>query len=498
MPTAETFARAVQLHRRGALREAEQLYREVLAAEPGNAPALNYLGMIACQLGDLDAAAEFFRRAIRCRPQEYGFYNNLGLVYEALRRPADAIGCYEQALKVAPSTPELHVGMANALFALDRIDEAETHLRRAVALRPDYAQAHNNLGHMLVFNGRLDDAEAEYNEAVRLSPEYADAHWNRSMLWLMRGDTERGWPEYEWRWPALGLSPRPFSQPRWNGAPLAGRTILLHAEQGLGDTIQFIRFAPLVRERGGSVVVECQPVLCRLLETAPGIDRLVARGEPLPAFDTHAPLLSVPGLLETTVASIPAQVPYLRADPALVERWRQKLAPVEGCKVGIAWQGNPAVRTDRQRSVPLAHFAPLAAVPGVQLISLQVGPAVDQIRALAGRFDILDLGPERSPGADPFQETAAIMQNLDIVVSSDTSVPHLAGALGLPVWLALGYAADWRWLQGRSDSPWYPTMRLFRQSRRGDWDSVFARIATELQCLRVAPAHSLRGQPPVL
>jgi Flp pilus assembly protein TadD len=516
MPTpADLFTRAVQLHKQGALREAEHLYRQVLAAEPSNAAALNFLGMLACQLGDLNAAGEFFRRAIHFRPQEYGFYNNLGLVYEGLGRPTDAVSCYQQALKLAPNTPEVLVGLGNALHALGRTDEAEAHLRQAIALRPGYAQAHNNLGSLRTWQGRpaeamaslqealrlqpnyveahnnlgyafkelgrLDEAEAEFNEALRLAPEFADAHWNRAILWLLRGDTERGWPEYEWRWPAQGLAPREFTQPRWDGSPLEGRTILLHAEQGLGDTIQFIRFAPLVAERGGRVVVECQPPLARLLATAAGIDQVVPRGESLPAFDVHAPLLSVPGLLQTTLGTIPSGVPYLQVDPGLVQHWRRELESFEGRKIGIAWQGNPAFRGDRQRSVPLSQFAPLAAVPGVQLISLQVGPALEQIRGVANQSQVHDLTPRRRPDVDGFQDTAAIMMNLDLVTSTDTSVPHLAGALGVPVWLALAHAADWRWLLDRGDSPWYPTMRLFRQDKPGDWPALFTAMAEELR-----------------
>jgi Flp pilus assembly protein TadD len=514
----EIFAHAVQLHQQGDLRAAEALYRQVLTADPANAPALNYLGMIACQLGDFNAAGEFFRRAIRVRPNEYGFYNNLGMVYDRLERPADAITCYEEALRYAPNSPDVHLGIANALYRLDRLDEAKAHLQTALTLRPNYPQAHNNLGDVLIRQGqpeeavasfqqalrlhpqyadahnnlgfalkelgRLDEAEAEFTEALRLAPDHVDAHLNRSILQLLRGETEHGWLDYlYWRWVAKRLAQRDLGRPSWDGSPLHGRTILLHSEQGLGETIQFIRFASPVKALGGTVIVQCPAPLLRLLETAPDVDRLVADEEVLPPFDVHAPLLSVPALLNTTLATLPARVPYLRAEPALVEHWRNELASLSGLKVGIAWQGSTMFRTDRQRSVPLARFAPVAAVPGVQLIALQIGPAVDQIRAISRHFQVLDLTLRRNPSTDSFQETAAIMQNLDLIISTDTSVPHLAGALGLPVWLALAHVADWRWLMNRSDSPWYPTMRLFRQPQPGDWHSVFTAIATELQTL---------------
>jgi hypothetical protein len=261
---------------------------------------------------------------------------------------------------------------------------------------------------------------------------------------------------------------------------LENRTILLHAEQGLGDTIQFVRYAPLVKARGGRVLVECRRPLLGLLKTCPGIDRLVVAGDPLPAFDVHAPLLSLPGILGTVLEAIPCSIPYLTADPALVAQWRDKLAALDGVRVGIAWQGNPQYLMDRQRSIPLAQFAPLADLPGVRLISLQKGPGAEQIGQLQGRFPVVDWTADLDERSGPFMDTAAILANLDLVILSDSVLAHLAGALGVTVWMAVPKLPDWRWLLDGEDSPWYPTMRLFRQQAWGNWPDVFQQMRSAL------------------
>ena len=324
--------------------------------------------------------------------------------------------------------------------------------------------------------GKLDGAAACCRRALELKPDFAEAHLQQSLLSLVTGDFQRGWTEYEWRWKDKQWQRRNFSQPLWDGQRLEGKTILLHAEQGLGDTIHFVRYVPQVKQRGGTVIVECPKPLLSLLTSGAGIDRLVGRGEELPPFDLQAPLLSLPGIFRTSLETIPADVPYLFADPGLVEHWRRELGSIAGFKIGIAWHGSPKHPNDRNRSIPLASFEPLARCSRVRLLSLQKGTGAEQLQDLAGRIPVADVGSR----LDDFRDTAAVLVNLDLVIACDTAVAHLAGALGVPVWVALPFTADWRWLLDRSDSPWYPTMRLFRQRQPGDWPGVFEDIKAEL------------------
>jgi len=314
------------------------------------------------------------------------------------------------------------------------------------------------------------------------------------MLVLLEGDFSDGWRGYESRWQQPGFVLPSYRQPRWDGSNLTGKTILLWAEQGLGDTIHFVRYAPLVKQRGGRVIVACQSALLRLLDGCEGIDALVAKEAPPPDFDVYSPLLSLPGILGTTLETAPADVPYLPADTTLVEHWRQQLetairSPGSGPIVGIAWQGNPTYRKDRQRSIPLECFEPLCRVPGIHLVNLQKGPGAEQIGAVARDWPLIDFGAKLDETSGPFRDTAAIMQSLDLVVTSDSAIAHLAGALAVPVWVAIPWMPDFRWLLDREDSPWYPTMRLFRQTTEGSWGDVFERIGAEL-CERMASRRS--------
>ncbi len=314
-----------------------------------------------------------------------------------------------------------------------------------------------------------------YEKALQLQSDHAEAHWNRSLLWLLYGDFERGWPEYEWRWRREGFAFRNLPQPRWQGTPLAGHSILLYAEQGLGDTVQFVRYASLVKQGGGRVIVECQPELFQLLKTCEGIDELIARPGALPAFDFQIPLVSLPMIFKTTQGSVPAPVPYLRANPEREAFWRNELGSLVGFKIGIAWRGSPGNPGDRQRGIPLACFEPLAAVPGIKLISLQKNQGLEELAALGGKLGIIDLGART---AEDFFDTAAAIKNLDLVICCDTAIAHVAGALGVPVWVAVAKVPDWRWLLHGEQTAWYPTMRLFRQTEAGNWPEVFTRIAT--------------------
>jgi len=340
---------------------------------------------------------------------------------------------------------------------------------------------------MLRFQGRLKESLTSYQIALWLDPRSASAHWNRSLAWLQAGDFEQGWSEYEWRWQRQKAKPHAFRQPLWDGSSLAGRTIALHVEQGTGDTFQFIRYAALVKQRGGTVILRCPSPLIPLLSRCRGVDQLVSESAELPHSDAQAPLMSLPGIFKTSLATVPATVPYLFVDERRVEAWRSHVRSTAGFTVGIAWQGNRHHAWDHHRSVPLSAFASLASLPGVCLISLQKGYGSEQVRSLGKRLPIIELPSEQNPAAESFVDTAAIMKSLDLVITVDTSIAHLAGALGVPVWVGLSLMADWRWLFDREDTAWYPSMRLFRQTRLGDWTSVFGRIRDELQKLVSSP-----------
>jgi hypothetical protein len=376
---------------------------------------------------------------------------------------------------------EAHNNLGIVRMSQGQLEAAIASYHRALELKPDFAQAYSNLGIALELKKDYAQGMRQFEIALAIQPDYASAHLNCAVSWLRDGDFTRGWHEFEWRWLCDHRRGRRLSSPLWMGQALPGQTILLQAEQGLGDTLQFIRYAALVKERCGRVIVRCQAALQNLLRRSAGVDEFVGKDDALPKHDAHAPLMSLPRVFGTTLASVPAAVPYVFAEPSRVDAWRQRLASLAtGFRVGIAWQGNRDYSTDTLRSAPLRFFGPLARVPGVRLISLQKGPGVEQLDAAARLMPIVPLGPEVDTTAGGFMDTAAIMKNLDLIVSTDTSLVHLAGALGVPVWVALGYSADWRWLDGREDSPWYPTMRLFRQASLGDWESLFERIAAEL------------------
>jgi len=546
--------------------EAVAHFRHALRLRPDNADAYSGLGAAFADQGKWDEAVAHFSQALRIRPGFAEAHFNLANVLKSQGRLEEAVTHCHEALRIRPGFAEAHDSLGNALLGQGRVQEAVAHFQDALRIRPGFAAAHNNLGSALHRQGRFEEALMQFQLALRIQPDLSEAHCNlgnalycqgrleeamtsfqqalrirpdfpaarkgRAFLWLLRGQFDQGWPEFEWRWAQPGFVQRQFPQPLWDSSDLRGRTILLYAEHGLGDTIQFIRYAPLVKQRGGNVIVECQPALVRLLDGVKGIDQLAARGASLPAFDVQAPLLSLPRIFHTSLATIPATVPYLHPDPQLLEHWESPMSdvrcpmsnptlrtsdfrlPTSDFLVGIAWQGDPAYYYDRQRSIPLAQFAPLARVPGVQLISLQKGPGTDQLKQLRiadcglplerqetkpllesairnPQAAILDLSGRLDEGTGAFMDTAAVMKNLDLVISSDTAVPHLAGALGVAVWVALPLVPDWRWLLQREDSPWYPTMRLFRQTRDGHWEDVFDRLAEALKTL--VAGHTSQG-----
>jgi hypothetical protein len=374
--------------------------------------------------------------------------------------------------------PQAYYNLGIALMESD-LSAAAGAYRRAAALLPRYAEAWCNLAVALHRLGELDDSAAASRRAIHLQPQNAEAHWNLAVTCLLLGDFSTGLPEFEWRWKSRQFPSRPrnFSQPQWSGDDLAGRTILIHAEQGFGDTIQCVRYLPSIAARGGKVILESPPQLLRLFKNIPGVQRAISPPDPLPNFDVHCPVMSLPLAFKTTLETIPARAAYLTPDPELIEKWRSRIAPsTTGLRIGLNWSGDSTFRGDRTRSMTLSELAPLAAMKNATFFSLQKGPAAAQLENPPAGLEILPLGED----LHDFSDTAAAMSLLDLIITTDTSVPHLAGALGLPVWLMLQFVPDWRWLMDRPDSPWYPSMRLFRQPRPGDWHGVVNRVAEEL------------------
>ena len=473
----------VILWQQGQLDQAAVCYEQVIALRPDHGDAHCNLGSVLLSQGQLDQALRRFQQALALRPDNAEAHNNLGVVLRKQGKLDQALASYEQALALRPDYAEAHNNLGNVLKQQGQLDQALARFEQALALRPNYADAHNNLGVIFWQQGKLDEAAARYQQALALKPDLAEAQMGLAARYLVEGDYERGWPAYEVRLRVPGHLPQ-HNLPRWTGQPLAGRSLLLLAEQGVGDTLQFVRYARLLKERGARVVLAVQKALGPLLARDPDLGELFILGsaKELPRCDFFLPLLSAPGALATSAATIPCEVPYVSADPELTDEWRAELASIEGFKIGIVWQGARDYHLDRWRSIPLAEFAPLAKVPGVRLVSLQKGFGSEQVATVD--FPVLDLSGRLDEVAGAFMDTAAVIRGVDLVVTPDTAIGHLAGALGVPVWVALHYSPDWRWLRQRDDSPWYPTMRLFRQTTLGEWPEVFERIAQAVQTRR--------------
>ena len=468
----------VALQAQGQPQQAVAHFERALAIEPRFAEAHSNLANALRALDRNEAAIAHYERAVALRPGYADAHYNLGNALQALGRHDEAVAAYERALAARPDYAEALNNLGNALFALNRPEEAAGRFEAALAARPDYAEALNNLGNTLQALNRHEAAIPCHARARELQPERAAAAWNEALARLATGDFAEGWRQYEARWDAEGTGQRrrDLGAPQWRGEALQGRTILLHAEQGLGDTLHFARYVPLVAARGARVVLEAQRPLVPLLAGLPGVAEIVAQGETLPDFDLHSPLLSLPLAFGTRVETIPAEIPYLAAPPERLQRWRAALAPHRRPRIGFAWAGNPANIFDRRRTMPLKHLVPLLATEGASFFSLQKDMRPGDAEMLQGLEGVTALGAELADFAD----TAAVASELDLIVTICTSLAHLAGGLGRPTWVMLNYSADFRWFRERSDSPWYPTARLFRQSASGDWDGVVARVRAAL------------------
>jgi len=450
------------------------------AADPDSASPHYVTGRLWQGAGRLPEAEASYRRAVQLQPGHARAQNNLGSVLHMQGKLEAALVAYRRALELDPSLPQANQNYASIVRDAGALARAAEDYRRHTQANPNDAQAFNDLGNTLRELGRHDEALAAYGRALTLNPGLAEAHFSRAFVQLLLGDYAQGWKEYEWRWriPAFNAPARRFAQPIWDGGALSRGNILLHAEQGLGDTLQFVRYASLVAQRCAGVMLECQAELQGLMEPVAGVQCVVAQGETLPAFAGHAPLLSLPGIFGTTLDSVPWAGPYVHADASRVASWRDALLPDEPrLRVGLVWAGRPQQWDDRKRTISLAMLAPLAAATGVTFYSLQKGAAAAEAAAPPAGMKLVD----PSARIADFSDTAALASLLDLVITIDTSVAHLAGAMGLPVWVLTAHAPDWRYHLGREDNPWYPTMRLFRQERDGDWTGAIGRVAAALQ-----------------
>ncbi len=432
---ASLLAEGLAAQKSGRLRRAEECYRAVLKQNPAHPDALHLLGTIAFQAG----------------------------------KPADAVLLIRRAIALNPADPHYHNNCGPALRVLERFEEAAACYRECLRLAPDHPEAWYNLGKTFAEAAQPAEALEAYNRQLALHPGHLSARWNRSLALLQLGNYSEGWRDYEIRWEATPFKRRAFPQPPWRGESLASKTLLIHAEQGLGDTIQMLRYAPLAAGLGARVILECQPELAALARTVQGIDAVITRGNPLPDFDVEIPAMSLPRAFQTTLETIPNKTPYLRADPHLSSLWQARLEQLPARrKVGLVWAGGEKHPANSKRSMAPQHLAPLAAIPDTAWISLQKGPPAALLP-----FPLHDWTSE----LQDFSDTAALVQNLDAVITVDTAVAHLAGALGKPVWILLPFSPDFRWLMDRTDSPWYPTARLLRQTSPGDWKGVVERLA---------------------
>jgi tetratricopeptide (TPR) repeat protein len=472
------LAAALALAGQGA--DAIAAYQEVLQLKPDSAEACVNLAQLFVDKRDFEQAAAYARRAIAMRPLFAEAHLNLGSALSGLERNDEAKASLAECMRLKPELGQAYNNLGNILADELKFAEAEAAYQRSLALNPHSAQVLYNIGIMRFRTGDIASAIEHFDRSLALAPNYAEAHHNRASALLLLGNFSDGLPEYEWRFGSRDFPPFRPRWPLWDGSDPAGKTIVLVAEQGLGDTLQFVRYARLLEARGATVIVECNPVLHPILSRTSGVSQWIGPRDTPPGVDACLPLLSMPHRLRTTLDTIPAEIPYIYADSQRTEAWREEIRAAGQIRVGISWQGNPLAPYDNERSIPLTNFEPLARIPGVRLINLQKGAGSEQLAAVGSAWNVLDLGDRLDASGGAFMDTAAIMQHLDLVITSDTAMSHVAGALGVPTWVALAKVPDWRWLLDREDCPWYPSMRLFRQPTAGDWRSVFERMAGEL------------------
>jgi tetratricopeptide (TPR) repeat protein len=504
---AESLDLALQQFNSGQLERADTQCRLVLQIDSGQSDALHLRGLIAYRSGKPEIAVRFIIKAIEHNPRAALYFYHLGIILVASGELGKAIESYREAISLKPNYAEALNNLGLILYDLDEVEESIVLFQQAIRCKPNFSNAHYNLGNSLQALGNPTAAISAYDQALKIVPNSPETHFNRSLSLLLAENFEEGWVEYEWRFGNLKNQIKILNGKdihRWDGSSFVGKRLLVFDEQGLGDTLQFIRYLPMVKELGGTVAFETIPPLIKLLGDFQGVDELLDRLSIVRSdltFDQYIPLMSLPGIFNTNLETIPDRVPYIYPDRAKSQYWRNRLSEGE-IKVGIVWAGKTSAEYRQNRKSGLEHvhlgwagqpasnyashrltrlesFMQLSGIAGVHLYGLQKGEAALQASELSELFDIDNLGEE----FNDFSDTAAAIANLDLVISVDTSVAHLAGAMGKPVWVLLPFIPDWRWMLVREDSPWYPSMRLFRQTQKGDWEEVFQRITSELHTL---------------
>jgi Flp pilus assembly protein TadD len=487
---------AVILSLQGHFAESESCSREALRLRPDDVDILNELGVALWRQGRFAEAEAICQRACEIDPNDFRVLTNLGLALHSQGKVTEAGESYRRALENKPDAFEAVMNLGIVYSDQGKFEEAAGPLERALELRPESADALQNIGMNLGRQARWHEAVAFYDAALKLKPEFPEVHRNLAYALLCSGDYERGWPEHEWRLKCKPSEGHRINRTFWNGDDFRERSLLVHAEQGFGDTLQFIRYTALVKRRGGQVMLLCPGRLLRLLARCEGVDLAFDATSYIPECHLHVPMLSLPAIFGTTIETVPAEVPYLVAEATVAAHWQSELAQAfeADCRepasqpgpgrsrkpflIGVAWQGNPSQKMDNWRSFPLKELAPIAALPGVRLVNVQVEHGLDQLRSGACEFPVIDLlGPRKRD----FAQTAALLTQLDLIIAPDTAMAHLAGGLGRPVWVALCSVGDWRYPVGRNDTPWYPTMRLFRQTKLGNWEGVFRQMRAALE-----------------
>jgi tetratricopeptide (TPR) repeat protein len=462
---------------KGQFDQAVECYEKVIELDPQSAEAHNHLGIIFYDTGEYEKAMTCFQKALQISPF-YQAYNNLGLALAGQGQLDDAIDCYRKSIEINPGYADAFYNLGIAFKENGQLDAAITSYRKSIMLDPDYDMTYNNLGNVLKEQGQLAEAKTNYEKAIQLNPDNAIAHVNLAHSLLLSGNLKQGWKEYEWRLKTQGHYRYRFPDPLTKASDLTGLTVLLQAEQGFGDSIQFIRYASMIARKGAKVIAECQKELRSLFKNTAGIHAVLADDARPQRFDLSCPLLSLPFLFDTTLETIPAEVPYMQAEPSLVHKWGNLLQQDKSkLKIGLVWAGRLSHRNDHNRSCLLDVFSPLAHLNDISFFSLQKGEGRAQAKNPPQGMNLIDYTDD----IHDFSDTAAIIVNLDLIISADTAAAHLAGALGKPVWTLIPFAPDWRWMLNREDSPWYPTMRLFRQPAPGDWESVMIKVADELR-----------------